>query len=124
MMVGGAGGGTEEPDWSLDQAMEQIQQLVNSLAALQNTVQQQNVIIHQLQNQGTPAVNGTAPRGPKMASPPIYDGSMASCEAFINACRLYITAKPQEFPSVPIKITWVLVRNLGHSIWNLQRWTQ
>ncbi|PFH44860.1 hypothetical protein AMATHDRAFT_121173, partial [Amanita thiersii Skay4041] len=43
-----------------------------------------------------------------MASPPLYDGSMASCEAFINACRLYISAKPHEFPSVQIKITWVL----------------
>ncbi|PFH45520.1 hypothetical protein AMATHDRAFT_96300, partial [Amanita thiersii Skay4041] len=43
-----------------------------------------------------------------MASPPLYDGSMASCEAFINACRLYISAKPQEFPSVQIKITWIL----------------
>ncbi|PFH44951.1 hypothetical protein AMATHDRAFT_164457 [Amanita thiersii Skay4041] len=43
-----------------------------------------------------------------MASPPLYDGSMASCEAFINACRLYISMKPHEFPTVQIKITWVL----------------
>ncbi|PFH45228.1 hypothetical protein AMATHDRAFT_122503, partial [Amanita thiersii Skay4041] len=88
--------------------MIQIQQLVNSLAALQNTVHQQNVIIQQLQNQGTPAATGTAPRGPKMASPPLYDGSMALCEAFINACHLYISAKPHEFATVQVKITWVL----------------
>ncbi|PFH44651.1 hypothetical protein AMATHDRAFT_90665, partial [Amanita thiersii Skay4041] len=84
------------------------QQLVNSLAALQNTVHQQNAIIQQLQNQGPPAAAGTAPRGPKMASPPLYDGSMASCKAFINACRLYISAKPHKFPTVQIKITWIL----------------
>ncbi|PFH45123.1 hypothetical protein AMATHDRAFT_162789, partial [Amanita thiersii Skay4041] len=44
----------------------------------------------------------------KMASPPLYDGSMASCKAFINACRLYISAKPHEFPTVQTKITWIL----------------
>ncbi|PFH44984.1 hypothetical protein AMATHDRAFT_164113 [Amanita thiersii Skay4041] len=43
-----------------------------------------------------------------MASPPIYDGSMATCEAFINSCRLYMSAKPQEFPTLWIKVTWVL----------------
>ncbi|PFH51120.1 hypothetical protein AMATHDRAFT_143241 [Amanita thiersii Skay4041] len=43
-----------------------------------------------------------------MASPPIYDGSMATCEAFINSCQLYMSAKPQEFPTLQIKITWVL----------------
>ncbi|PFH45414.1 hypothetical protein AMATHDRAFT_9299 [Amanita thiersii Skay4041] len=87
MMVGSAGGGTEEPNWSLDQVMIQIQQLVNSLAALQNMVHQQSAIIQQLQNQGPPATTGTTPRGPKMASLPLYDGSMASCKAFINACH-------------------------------------
>ncbi|PFH45055.1 hypothetical protein AMATHDRAFT_109088, partial [Amanita thiersii Skay4041] len=40
--------------------------------------------------------------------PLLYDGSMASCEAFINACQLYISAKPHEFATVSIKITWVL----------------
>ncbi|PFH45851.1 hypothetical protein AMATHDRAFT_123965, partial [Amanita thiersii Skay4041] len=88
--------------------MIQIQQLVNSLAALQNTVHQQNTIIQQHQNQGPPAVAGMTPRGPKMAPPPLYDRSMASCEAFINACRLYISAKPHEFTTVTIKITWIL----------------
>ncbi|PFH46303.1 hypothetical protein AMATHDRAFT_155702 [Amanita thiersii Skay4041] len=43
-----------------------------------------------------------------MATPPIYDGAMATCEGFINACRLYMSAKPQEFPTLQIKITWVL----------------
>ncbi|PFH45413.1 hypothetical protein AMATHDRAFT_159954 [Amanita thiersii Skay4041] len=43
-----------------------------------------------------------------MASPPLYDGSMASCKAFINACWLYISTKPHEFATVQIKITWVL----------------
>ncbi|PFH44830.1 hypothetical protein AMATHDRAFT_165929 [Amanita thiersii Skay4041] len=43
-----------------------------------------------------------------MAAPPIYDGSMATCEGFINSCRLYMSAKPQEFPTLRIKITWVL----------------
>ncbi|PFH44647.1 hypothetical protein AMATHDRAFT_91194, partial [Amanita thiersii Skay4041] len=40
--------------------------------------------------------------------PPIYDGAMATCKGFINSCRLYISAKPQEFPSMQIKVTWVL----------------
>ncbi|PFH44912.1 hypothetical protein AMATHDRAFT_164825 [Amanita thiersii Skay4041] len=107
-MVGGAGGGTDEPDWSLNQALAQIQQLMNSLAALQNTVHQQSAIIQQLQNQGPPVASGTVPHGPKMATPPIYDGSMATCEGFINSCRLYMSAKPQEFPTLQIKVTWVL----------------
>ncbi|PFH44716.1 hypothetical protein AMATHDRAFT_11085 [Amanita thiersii Skay4041] len=81
MMVGSAGGGTDkDPDWSLNQALAQIQQLMNSLAALQNTVHQQNAIIQQLQNQVLPATPGSTPRGPKMATPPIYNGSMATCE--------------------------------------------
>ncbi|PFH45649.1 hypothetical protein AMATHDRAFT_121987, partial [Amanita thiersii Skay4041] len=43
-----------------------------------------------------------------MASPLIYDGAMAMCKGFINSCHLYISAKPQEFPNLHIKITWVL----------------
>ncbi|PFH46024.1 hypothetical protein AMATHDRAFT_156876 [Amanita thiersii Skay4041] len=43
-----------------------------------------------------------------MATPPIYDGSMATCEGFINSCQLYMSAKPQEFPTLWIKVTWVL----------------
>ncbi|PFH45082.1 hypothetical protein AMATHDRAFT_10057 [Amanita thiersii Skay4041] len=79
MMVGGASGGTDEdPDWSLNQALAQIQQLMNSLAALQNTVHQQKAVIQQLQNQASPPATGSTPRGPKMATPPLYDGSMAS----------------------------------------------
>ncbi|PFH44837.1 hypothetical protein AMATHDRAFT_113451, partial [Amanita thiersii Skay4041] len=40
--------------------------------------------------------------------PPLFDGSMAMCEAFINACQLYILAKPHEFTNLQMKITWVL----------------
>ncbi|PFH45378.1 hypothetical protein AMATHDRAFT_160312 [Amanita thiersii Skay4041] len=43
-----------------------------------------------------------------MATPPIYDGPMATCEGFINSCWLYMSAKPQEFPTLQIKVTWVL----------------
>ncbi|PFH45345.1 hypothetical protein AMATHDRAFT_93837, partial [Amanita thiersii Skay4041] len=88
--------------------LAQIQQLMNSLAALQNMVHQQSAVIQQLQNQPPPPATGTISRGPKMASPPLYDGSMASCEAFINACWLYILAKPHKFATIQIKITWVL----------------
>ncbi|PFH46082.1 hypothetical protein AMATHDRAFT_8239 [Amanita thiersii Skay4041] len=108
MMVGSSSGGSEEPDWSLDQAMIQIQQLVNSIAALQNTIHQQNAVIQQLQNQQPVGNTGGTPRGPKMATLPLYDSSMAMCEAFINACCLYILAKPQEFATLTAKVTWVL----------------
>ncbi|PFH50019.1 hypothetical protein AMATHDRAFT_4337 [Amanita thiersii Skay4041] len=84
MMVGGSGGGSEDPDWSIEQAMIQIQQLVNSVAALQNTIHQQNAVIQQLQAQQPVGNMGAPPRGPKMATPPIYDGVMATCEGFIN----------------------------------------
>ncbi|PFH51349.1 hypothetical protein AMATHDRAFT_142775 [Amanita thiersii Skay4041] len=43
-----------------------------------------------------------------MATPLSYDGAMATCEAFINSCWLYISTKPQEFLNLQIKITWVL----------------
>ncbi|PFH44648.1 hypothetical protein AMATHDRAFT_11266 [Amanita thiersii Skay4041] len=108
MMVGSTSGGTDEPNWSLDQALAQIQQLMNSLAALQNMVHQQNAVIQQLQNQGPPPATTSTPQGPKMALPPLHDRSMASCEAFINACCLYISTKPHEFTTTQVKITWVL----------------
>ncbi|PFH44637.1 hypothetical protein AMATHDRAFT_109724, partial [Amanita thiersii Skay4041] len=38
----------------------------------------------------------------------IYNGAMATCKGFINSCQLYRSAKPQEFPNLWIKITWVL----------------
>ncbi|PFH45691.1 hypothetical protein AMATHDRAFT_8799 [Amanita thiersii Skay4041] len=83
MMVGATGGGTEELAWTLDHAIAQIQQLMGNIAALQNMVQQQNVVIQQLQNQQPVANNRSPARGPKMAAPPFYDGSMAT----------YVTAK-------------------------------
>ncbi|PFH45235.1 hypothetical protein AMATHDRAFT_116818, partial [Amanita thiersii Skay4041] len=88
--------------------MIQIQQLVNSLASLQNTVQQQNAIIQQLQNQVPAGQPGATPRGPKMATPPFYDSSMTTCEAFINACRIFIAAKPREFGDITAKVMWIL----------------
>ncbi|PFH46423.1 hypothetical protein AMATHDRAFT_155123 [Amanita thiersii Skay4041] len=77
---------------------------------MQQIVTQQEQTISQLQAQSaaTPLVLGQSPQGPKMATPLLYDGSMASCEAFINACQLYISAKPHEFATLQIKITWVL----------------
>ncbi|PFH44827.1 hypothetical protein AMATHDRAFT_165942 [Amanita thiersii Skay4041] len=43
-----------------------------------------------------------------MATPPFYDGSMATCEPFINACWIYIAAKPWEFGNIMAKVMWVL----------------
>ncbi|PFH45472.1 hypothetical protein AMATHDRAFT_126447, partial [Amanita thiersii Skay4041] len=87
----------------------QIQQLLNAVNTLQQTIAQQEQTIAQLQNQPTPPPHGSQPpRGPKMATPPLFDGSMATCEAFINACRLYISAKPHEFTTLQVKVTWVL----------------
>ncbi|PFH45303.1 hypothetical protein AMATHDRAFT_161018 [Amanita thiersii Skay4041] len=91
--------------------MVQIQQLVSLINNLQHTIAQQGQTITQLQAQvavNPPPVQGQVFRGPKMATPPIYDGSMAACEGFINSCKLYMLAKPQEFPTLRIKITWVL----------------
>ncbi|PFH44665.1 hypothetical protein AMATHDRAFT_11233 [Amanita thiersii Skay4041] len=80
MMVGGAGGGTEELDWLLDQALTQIQQLLGTINNLQQTIAQQGQTIAHLQVQvavTTPST-GTPFRGPKMATPLIYDGTMAT----------------------------------------------
>ncbi|PFH44990.1 hypothetical protein AMATHDRAFT_10263 [Amanita thiersii Skay4041] len=76
MMVGGASGGTDEPDWSLEQALTQIQQLLGTINTLQHTIAQQGQTIAQLQVQVvvTPSSTGTPFRGPKMATPPIYNG--------------------------------------------------
>ncbi|PFH50348.1 hypothetical protein AMATHDRAFT_95063, partial [Amanita thiersii Skay4041] len=43
-----------------------------------------------------------------MATPPSYNGSMATCEPFINACQIYIAAKPHEFSDVTAKVMWIL----------------
>ncbi|PFH46215.1 hypothetical protein AMATHDRAFT_155921, partial [Amanita thiersii Skay4041] len=77
----------------------------------QHTITQQGQTITQLQAQaavGSPPVQGQPFRGPKMATPLIYDGAMATCKGFINSCQLYMSAKPQEFLTLQIKITWVL----------------
>ncbi|PFH44585.1 hypothetical protein AMATHDRAFT_11446, partial [Amanita thiersii Skay4041] len=65
MMVGGSGGGSEEPDWSIEQVMIQIQQLVNNVMALQNTIHQQNAIIQQLQAQQPAGNMGALPASNK-----------------------------------------------------------
>ncbi|PFH45634.1 hypothetical protein AMATHDRAFT_8882 [Amanita thiersii Skay4041] len=110
MMVNGGTGGTDKLDWSLTQALEQIQQLLGAVNNLQHTIAQQGQTIAQLQAQAAVVnpVQGQTTRGPKMASLPLYDGSMASCEAFINVCQLYILAKPHKFANLQVKITWVL----------------
>ncbi|PFH44712.1 hypothetical protein AMATHDRAFT_11090 [Amanita thiersii Skay4041] len=110
MMVGARSGGTSKPGWTLEQAFSQIQQLLGMVAEMQQIVIQQEQMITQLQAQSTanPLANSSMACSPKMATPPLYDGSMATCEAFINACRLYISAKPHEFTTLQTKITWVL----------------
>ncbi|PFH46401.1 hypothetical protein AMATHDRAFT_7854 [Amanita thiersii Skay4041] len=110
MMVSGPGGRTDEPDWTIEQVLAQIQQLLGAVNNLQQTIAQQGQTIAQLQAQATvtPLVQGNIAWGPKMATPPLYNGSMAMCEAFINACWLYISAKPHKFTSLQTKITWVL----------------
>ncbi|PFH45206.1 hypothetical protein AMATHDRAFT_9765 [Amanita thiersii Skay4041] len=50
MMVGGPGGGTEEPDWTIKQALMQIQQLLGAVHNLQQTITQQGQTIAQLQH--------------------------------------------------------------------------
>ncbi|PFH45153.1 hypothetical protein AMATHDRAFT_9882 [Amanita thiersii Skay4041] len=109
MMVGGGTSGTSEPSWTLEAAFAQIQQLLSVVNSLQQTIAQQEQMIAQLQNQPPlPPASSQPLHGPKMATPPLYNGSMATCEAFINACRLYISAKPQEFHNLQMKVTWVL----------------
>ncbi|PFH44551.1 hypothetical protein AMATHDRAFT_11543 [Amanita thiersii Skay4041] len=43
-----------------------------------------------------------------MVTLPFYNGSMATCEAFINACQIYMVAKPAEFHDITTKVMWVL----------------
>ncbi|PFH45629.1 hypothetical protein AMATHDRAFT_8897 [Amanita thiersii Skay4041] len=109
-MVGGGTGGTSKPGWTLEQAFTQIQQLLSAVNMLQQAIAQQDQTIAQLQAQNTvtPLGQNQIVCGPKMVMPPLYDRSMTTCEVFINACRLYISAKPHEFTSLQTKITWVL----------------
>ncbi|PFH44611.1 hypothetical protein AMATHDRAFT_168487 [Amanita thiersii Skay4041] len=109
-MVGAGTISTAEPGWTLEQAFAQIQQLLGTVTEMQQVVTQQEQTIANLQAQRAPPLgNDTNPaRGPKMASPPFYNGSMAGCEAFINACWIYIAAKPQDFSDVMAKVMWVL----------------
>ncbi|PFH45938.1 hypothetical protein AMATHDRAFT_116063, partial [Amanita thiersii Skay4041] len=86
------------------------QQLLGTVTEMQQVVAQQEQTIAELRAQRVPPPAGdtTTPRGPKMASPPFYDGSMANCKLFINACRIYIAAKPRDFGDITAKVMWVL----------------
>ncbi|PFH45205.1 hypothetical protein AMATHDRAFT_162006 [Amanita thiersii Skay4041] len=110
-MVGRGTRGTSEPGWTLEQVFAQIQQLLGMVSKMQQIVVQQEQTITQLQAQRAPPPatdNVNTTRSPKMATPPAYDGSMATCEAFINACRIYMAAKPREFGDITAKVMWVL----------------
>ncbi|PFH45079.1 hypothetical protein AMATHDRAFT_10060 [Amanita thiersii Skay4041] len=80
MMVGGGTGGTSEPGWTLEQAFTQIQQLLGIISEMQQIVAQQEQTITQLQawSMANPPIITSTARGPKMAAPPFYDGSMAT----------------------------------------------
>ncbi|PFH46011.1 hypothetical protein AMATHDRAFT_8363 [Amanita thiersii Skay4041] len=78
MMVGGGTSGTSEPGWTLEVAFTQIQQLLGAVNNLQQTIAQQEQTIAQLQNQPPPPPGSQPTRGPKMATPPLYNGSMAT----------------------------------------------
>ncbi|PFH44562.1 hypothetical protein AMATHDRAFT_11524 [Amanita thiersii Skay4041] len=71
MMVNSSTRGTDKSDWSLEQALTQIQQLLSAMNMLQHTIAQQGQTIAQLQVQA--AVNPPNTRtpfcGPKMATP-------------------------------------------------------
>ncbi|PFH44621.1 hypothetical protein AMATHDRAFT_11343 [Amanita thiersii Skay4041] len=91
MMVGGGTSGTSKPSWTLEAAFAQIQQLLGMVNSLQQTIAQQEQTITQLQNQPPPPPAGSQPsRGPKMATLPLFNRSMATCEAFINAYKDYV----------------------------------
>ncbi|PFH45216.1 hypothetical protein AMATHDRAFT_127214, partial [Amanita thiersii Skay4041] len=87
------------------------QQLLGMVAEMQQIVVQQEQTITQLQarQSAPPPAVPTTDWGPKMAPPPYYNGSMTSCEAFINACQIYIAAKPRDFGNVTAKIMWILL---------------
>ncbi|PFH48411.1 hypothetical protein AMATHDRAFT_5847 [Amanita thiersii Skay4041] len=103
MMVNGGTSGTNKPDWSLDQALAQIQQLLGTVNTLQHTIVQQGQMIAQLQVQIMAPVPGqvSVSRGPKMATPLIYDGSMATCKGFINSCWSYMVYADRNGPTLP-----------------------
>ncbi|PFH46057.1 hypothetical protein AMATHDRAFT_8280 [Amanita thiersii Skay4041] len=99
MMVGGGTRGTDEPDWTLDHAMAQIQQLVSLINNLQHTIAQQGQTITQLQAQSAVSQPGTGTPfcGPKMATPLIYDGAMATCMAQLFRDHFLVYMASPEF---------------------------
>lgn len=44
----------------------------------------------------------------KVNTPPEFDGSRENGEGFLNACRLYLQLRPDDFPDVSARIGWIL----------------
>ena len=47
-------------------------------------------------------------REPKIAAPLPFDGKRENTESFLNACQLYISARPSEFQTEDQKMHWVM----------------
>ena len=75
----------------------EIDALRNRLAALESSPH-------------APPAFSTSSRAPsfKVNSPPEFDGSRENGEGFLNACRLYLQLRPDDFPDVSARIGWIL----------------
>jgi uncharacterized coiled-coil protein SlyX len=61
------------------------------------------------QPQTTPlATTNSYPTGPKVALPFVFSGDRERGTHFLNACRLYFSLRPHEFPDDAAKIAWAL----------------
>ena len=47
-------------------------------------------------------------REPKIVAPLPFDGKRENTESFLNACQLYISARPSEFQTKDQKMHWVV----------------
>ena len=54
-------------------------------------------------------------REPKIAAPIPFDGKRENTESFLNACQLYISARPSEFQNEEQKMHWVMSYMQGGS---------
>ena len=54
-------------------------------------------------------------REPKIAAPLPFDGKRKNTESFLNACQLYILARPSEFQTEDQKMHWVMSYMQGGS---------
>ena len=52
-------------------------------------------------------------REPKIAAPLPFDGKRENTESFLNACQLYISARPSEFQTEDQKMHWVMSYGAG-----------